>query len=160
MQNIDWSSLGFRYMKTNSHIRYTWRNGAWDKGELVKDDTFQISIAASALHYGQAAFEGLKVFRCKDGKVRAFRPQANAERMHRTAIRTCMAPVEADMFMDALKRVVNDNLDYIPPYGTGGSLYVRPLLIGSGPQIGVAPADEYTFFIMVMPVGPYYKGGL
>ena len=160
MQNIDWSSLGFRYMKTNSHIRYTWRDGAWDKGELVKDDTFQISIAASALHYGQAAFEGLKVFRCKDGKVRAFRPQANAERMHRTAIRTCMAPVEADMFMDALRRVVNDNLDYIPPYGTGGSLYIRPLLIGSGPQIGVAPADEYTFFIMVMPVGPYYKGGL
>lgn len=160
MQDIDWSSLGFRYMKTNSHIRYTWRDGAWDKGELVKEDNFKISIAASALHYGQACFEGLKVFKCKDGKVRAFRPQANAERMMRTALRTCMAPVEVPMFMDALKRVVNDNLDYIPPYGTGGSLYIRPLLIGSGPQIGVAPANEYTFFIMVMPVGPYYKGGL
>ena len=160
MQNIDWSSLGFRYMDTNSHIKYVWRNGAWDKGELVHEPYLKMHIAASALHYGQAAFEGLKVFKCKDGKVRAFRPQANAERMYRTACRTCMAPVEIDMFMDALKRVVNDNLDYIPPYGSGGSLYVRPLLVGSGPQIGVAPADEYTFMIMVMPVGPYYKGGL
>ena len=160
MQNIDWAGLGFKYMDTNSHIKYVWKNGAWDKGELVHDPYLKLHIAASALHYGQAAFEGLKVFKCKDGKVRAFRPQANAERMYRTAIRTVMAPVEVDMFMDALKRVVNDNLDYIPPYGTGGSLYIRPLLIGSGPQIGVAPSDEYTFMIMVMPVGPYYKGGL
>lgn len=160
MQQIDWASLGFKYMDTNSHIKYVWRNGAWDKGELVRDPYMPIHIAASALHYGQAAFEGLKVFKCKDGKVRAFRPQANAERMYRTAVRTCMAPVEIDMFLDALKRVVNDNLDFIPPYGTGGSLYVRPLLFGSGAQIGVAPADEYTFLMMVMPVGPYYKGGL
>ena len=160
MQNIDWSSLGFRYMKTNSHIRYTWRNGAWDKGELVKDDTFQISIAASALHYGQAAFEGLKVFRCKDGKVRAFRPQANAERMQRTALRTCMPPVPTEMFMEALRLAVKRNADYIPPYGTGGSLYVRPLLIGTGAQIGVAPADSYTFVMLVTPAGAYYKGGL
>ncbi len=160
MKDIDWSSLGFKYMDTNSHIKYVWRNGAWDKGELVRDPYLKLHIAASALHYGQAAFEGLKVFRCKDGKVRAFRPQANAERMCRTAMRTCMAPVPVEMFMDALKRVVNDNLDYVPPYGSGGSMYIRPLLIGSGPQIGVAPADEYTFIIMVMPVGPYYKGGL
>lgn len=160
MQNIDWSTLGFQYMDTNSHIRYTWRDGEWDKGTLVKDPYYKIHVAASALHYGQAAFEGLKVFKCKDGKVRAFRPEANAERMMRTARRSCMAPVSVDMFMDALKRVVNDNLDFIPPYGTGGSLYVRPLLFGSGPQIGVAPAHEYTFMIMVMPVGPYYKGGL
>lgn len=160
MQNIDWANLGFKYMDTRSHIRYTWRDGAWDEGRLESDPHFPIHIAASSLHYGQAAFEGLKVFKCKDGKVRAFRPEANAERMHRTAIRTCMAPVEIPMFMDALKRVVNDNLDYIPPYGSGGSLYVRPLLFGSGPQIGVAPASEYTFMIMVMPVGPYYKGGL
>ena len=160
MKDIDWSSLGFKYMDTNSHIKYVWRTGAWDKGELVRDPYLKLHIAASALHYGQAAFEGLKVFRCKDGKVRAFRPQANAERMCRTAMRTCMAPVPVEMFMDALKRVVNDNLDYVPPYGSGGSMYIRPLLIGSGPQIGVAPADEYTFIIMVMPVGPYYKGGL
>ena len=160
MQNIDWANLGFKYMDTNSHIVHVWRDGAWSKGELVRDPYVKMHIAASALHYGQAAFEGLKVFRCKDGKIRAFRPQANAERMYRTALRTVMAPVEVDMFMDSLKRVVNDNLDYIPPYGTGGSLYVRPLLVGSGPQIGVAPSSEYTFMIMVMPVGPYYKGGL
>ncbi len=160
MQEIDWASLGFKYMDTNSHIKYVWRDGEWSKGELVREPYLKMHIAASALHYGQAAFEGMKVFKCKDGKVRAFRPEANAERMARTARRTCMAPVDTDMFLDALKRVVNDNLDYIPPYGTGGSMYIRPLLIGSGPQIGVAPADEYTFMIMVMPVGPYYKGGL
>lgn len=160
MEKIDWSSLGFKYMDTNSHIRYVWRNGSWDKGTLVRESSIKLSIAASALHYGQAAFEGMKVFRCKDGKVRAFRPGANAERLIRTARRVCMPPVPQELFMEALKRVVNDNIGFVPPYGSGGSLYVRPLLIGSGAQIGVAPADEYTFLIMVMPVGPYYKGGL
>lgn len=160
MQDIDWASLGFRYMDTRSHIRYTWRDGAWDEGKLESSPYIPVHIAASALHYGQAAFEGMKVFRRKDGKVCAFRPQANAERMARTARRTVMAPVSPEMFLDALTRVVKDNLDYIPPYGTGGSLYIRPLLFGSGPQIGVAPAEEYTFIILVMPVGPYYKGGL
>ena len=160
MQDIDWASLGFRYMDTRSHIRYTWRNGAWDEGVLETSPYFPIHIAASALHYGQAAFEGMKVFRRKDGKVSAFRPQANAARLARTARRIVMAPITPEMFLEALTRVVKDNLDYIPPYGTGGSLYIRPLLIGSGPQIGVAPAEEYTFIILVMPVGPYYKGGL
>ena len=160
MVKIDWEKLSFAFMPTKSNIRFHYKDGKWSEGELTSSYDITMSVAANVMHYGQAAFEGGKAFRCKDGKVRAFRPQSNAERMHRTAIRTCMAPVEVDMFMDSLKRVVNDNLDYIPPYGTGGSLYVRPLLIGSGPQIGVAPSSEYTFMIMVMPVGPYYKGGL
>jgi len=160
MQAIEWNKLGFKYMDTHSHIRHVWRNGAWDQGELVREPWLKMHIAASCLHYGQAAFEGLKVFGCRDGRARAFRPEANAERMIRTAERTCMPPVSVPLFMEALRRVVKDNRDFVPPYGTGGSLYVRPLLIGTGPQIGVAPANEYTFLIMVMPVGPYYRGGL
>ncbi len=159
MKNIDWSSLGFAYMDTNCHIRYTWRDGKWDEGELVQDPHFNIHIAAAALHYGQAAFEGLKVFCSKDGKIQAFRPEENMRRMSRTARKTCMAD-PSPIFMDALDRVVKANLEYVPPYGTGGSLYIRPLLFGSGPQIGVAPAKEYTFLILVTPVGAYYKAGL
>ena len=160
MVEIDWSSLGFAYMPTRSHIRYHWKDGAWDGGELVRKDTIELSVAAGCLHYGQEAFEGLKVFRQKDGKVVAFRPEQNAERLQRTAVRTVMPPVPTAMFLEALDRVVKDNLDYVPPYGTGCSLYVRPLLIGSGPQIGVAPAHEYDFLMMVMPMGDYYKGGI
>ncbi len=159
-QEIDWSSLGFSYMPTRCHIRFRWSDGAWDNGELVESDTINMSIAAACLHYGQEAFEGMKAFRCKDGKVRVFRPRANAERMYRTAERTRMAPVPVELFVDAVKRVIRANEDYVPPYGTGGSLYIRPLLLGTGPQIGVAPASEYTFIVMVMPVGNYYKGGI
>jgi len=160
MPNIDWKTLGFKYMDTRCHIRYVWRDGAWDAGELVESPFLQMHIAATCLHYGQAAFEGLKVFRCKDGKVRAFRPVENARRMAATARRTCMAEVPEAMFLEAVSRVVRANEDYIPPYGTGGSLYVRPLLIGTGEQIGVAPSQAYTFIVLVVPVGPYYKGGL
>lgn len=160
MVNIDWSQLGFSYMPTRSHIRYTWKDGAWDGGVLVNEPTISMSIAAGCLHYGQEAFEGLKVFTQKDGKIIAFRPQANAERMQRTAVKTVMPPVPTEMFLDALKRLVKDNIDYVPPYGTGCSMYIRPLLIGTGPQIGVAPANEYTFLMMCMPMGDYYKGGI
>jgi len=160
MKQIDWSSLGFKYMETECHIRYTWKEGSWDGGELVQEPYMPIHIAASCLHYGQAAFEGMKAFRCKDGKVRVFRPQENARRMATTARRICMAEISEAMFLDALSRVIRANDAYIPPYGTGGSLYLRPLLIGTGPQIGVAPASEYTFIVLVVPVGPYYKGGL
>lgn len=160
MQKIDWNTLGFKYMDTRCHIRYVWRNGAWDQGELVDSPYMSMHIAAACLHYGQAAFEGMKAFRCKDGKIRVFRPQENAKRMAATARRTCMAVVPEAMFMDAVARVIRANEDYVPPYGTGGSLYVRPLLIGSGAQIGVAPAQEYTFLVLVVPVGAYYKGGL
>jgi branched-chain amino acid aminotransferase len=160
MKNIDWKSLGFAYMDTNCHVRYVWKDGQWDAGELVASPTMPIHIAATALHYGQAAFEGLKAFRRKDGKVSLFRPRENAKRMLTTARRTCMAEVPEEMFVEACKRVVKANLGFVPPYGTGGSLYVRPLLFGSGAQIGVAPADEYTFLVLVTPVGAYYKGGL
>ena len=160
MVDIDWKNLGFSYMPTRSHIRYTWKNGAWDGGELVNEPMIKMSIAAGCLHYGQECFEGMKVFRQQDGKIVAFRPQANAARMQRTAYKTVMPPVPTEMFLDALKRVVRDNIDYVPPYGCGASMYVRPLLIGTGPQIGVAPANEYTFIMMVMPMGNYYKGGI
>ena len=160
MKNIDWKNLGFAYMDTNCHIRYVWRDGKWDAGELVQSPYMPIHIAATALHYGQAAFEGLKAFCRKDGKVSLFRPQENAKRMAATARRTCMAEVPEAMFVDACQRVVKANLDFVPPYGTGESMYVRPLLFGSGAQIGVAPADEYTFLVLVTPVGAYYKGGL
>ncbi len=160
MQAIDWNSLGFKYIDTNCHVRYVWKDGTWDAGELVEKPHIDMHIAAACLHYGQAAFEGLKAFRCKDGKVRIFRPEANAKRMANTAHRTCMAGIPEEMFLDAIARVVKANEEYVPPYGTGGSLYIRPLLIGSGPQIGIAPAPEYTFLVLVMPVGPYYKGGL
>ena len=160
MANIDWKNLGFGYMPVNGHVRHTWRGGAWDDGVLVKEPYLSLHVAASALHYGQAAFEGLKAFRQKGGGVVMFRPRDNARRMCETALRTCMAPVPEEMFLAACMRAVGANIEYVPPYGTGGSLYIRPLLIGSGPQIGVAPADEYTFLVMVMPVGPYYKGGL
>lgn len=157
---IDWSSLGFQYMDTNCHIRYVWRDGHWGDGELVGEPYLRLHIAATSLHYGQAAFEGLKAFAWRDGSVRLFRPQANARRMAASARRTRMAEVPEGMFLDAIRRVVNANREFVPPYGSGGSLYVRPLLIGSGAQIGVNPAKEYTFIVLVTPVGAYYKGGL
>lgn len=160
MSQIDWNSLGFKYLDTNAHVRYTWRDGVWDSGELVKEPYINLHIAATCLHYGQAAFEGLKVFACKDGKARAFRPFENARRLRRTAMRSCMAEPPEELFIDAVRRVVEANRDFIPPYGTGGSLYVRPLLLGSGAQIGIAPSSEYTFLVLVTPVGAYYKGGL
>lgn len=160
MKQIDWSKLGFGYSDTNCHIRYIWRDGKWDEGELVKENTITMHIGASCLHYGQACFEGMKAFRCKDGKIRIFRPDENGKRMYRTAERTCMPPLPVETFIDAARRVIRANEEFVPPYGTGGSLYIRPLMIGTGPQIGVAPANEYTFLMMVMPVGNYYKGGL
>lgn len=160
MLKIDWDKLGFNYMDTNCHIRYTFRDGAWNSGELHESPEMGIHVAAGCLHYGQAAFEGLKAFRCKDGSVRVFRPLDNIKRMAMTARRTCMPEIPESLCLDAIERVIKANAEYIPPYGTGGSLYIRPLLIGSGIQIGIAPAPEYTFLILVIPVGPYYKGGL
>ncbi|MDT8389247.1 MAG: branched-chain amino acid aminotransferase [Lentisphaeria bacterium] len=159
-QNLDWENLGFSHRDTHCHIRYTFKDGQWDAGQLVKDPHISVHIAATALHYGQAAFEGLKVFERRDGSLAAFRPGDNAQRLEDTAKRVCMAPVPKDMFVDGITRVVQANADFVPPYGTGGALYVRPLLFGSGPRIGIQPAAEYTFIILVLPVGNYYKGGL
>lgn len=157
---IDWGSLGFEYRDTNCHIRYTWRDGAWDEGRLEKEPFLRVHMAAGALHYGQAAFEGMKAFRCQNGRTHLFRPIENARRMANTAQRLRMAKVPESMFIDAVRRVTAANREFIPPYGTGGSLYVRPLLFGSGAQLGVAPSHEYTFLVFVVPVGAYYKGGL
>lgn len=158
--DIDWSSLSFSYSKTRSFIYFEWKNGAWSKGELRTDPNITMSIAATCLHYGQACFEGMKAFRCKDGKVRVFRPIENVRRMNRTGHQLLHPEIPEDMYMDAIHQVVLDNVDYVPPYESGGSLYIRPLYIGTGAQIGVSPASEYVFMIMVMPVGAYYKDGL
>ena len=157
---MDWANLGFAYRDTHCHIKYTWRDGKWDEGQLVDSPYVTLHIAATALHYGQAAFEGMKAFRDKNGKVRVFRPRMNAARINRSARRTMMAEIPEELFMDAVRRVVKANMDFVPPYGTGASLYIRPLLFGSGAQIGVNPAKEYIFIILVTPVGAYYKGGL
>jgi branched-chain amino acid aminotransferase len=158
--DIDWASLGFGFTDVNCHIRYVWKNGAWGEPEFVKDPFITMHIGASCLHYGQECFEGMKAFRQKSGRIVIFRPDENGKRMYRTAERTVMPPVPVEMFIDAADRLVRANEEYVPPYGTGGSMYLRPLLIGTGPQIGVAPANEYTFIMMCMPVGAYYKGGL
>ena len=157
---IEWEKLGFQYMQTKCHAQCVWKNGSWSQIELVEEPYLNLHIAATALHYGQAIFEGMKVFRGKDGKTRAFRPRDNAQRMIASATRLRMEPVPEDLFIETVDAVVKANSEFIPPYGTGGAMYVRPLLIGSGPRIGVRPADEYTFIVLVVPVGPYYKGGL
>jgi len=158
--NIDWNQLGFELMETKCHIKYTWRNGEWNDGEVVESPYLQMHVAATALHYGQAAFEGLKAFRGIDGKVRIFRPRDNAHRLENSASRTLMAQVPEDLFVEAVSRAVSENIDFVPPHESGGALYIRPLLIGTGARIGIQAADEYTFIVMVTPVGNYYKGGL
>jgi len=158
--SIDWSKLSFSYTPTKCHIRYIWRDGKWDSGELVESPYVNLHIAATALHYGQALFEGMKAYRSKSGEIKVFRPEMNARRINSGARRTMMAEIPEEMFLDAIRRVVKANEEFVPPYGTGATLYIRPLLIGSGPQIGVNPATEYIFIILVTPVGAYYKGGL
>ncbi len=157
--DLDWKNLVFGYVKTDYNLRYYWRDGAWDKGTLTKDEHIPMHIAATCLHYGQEAFEGLKVFEQKNGDVVVFRVDENAKRMARSCRKIFMAEVPEQMFVDAVHRVVNANRRFVPPYGTGAALYVRPLVIGTGPQIGVKPAAEYLFLILVTPVGPYFKTG-
>ena len=158
--DIDWANLGFGFSDVNCHIRYVWRDGKWGEAEFVKDPYITMHIGASCLHYGQECFEGMKAFRQKSGKIVIFRPDENAQRMYRTAVRCVMPPVPPGLFIEAAEKLIKANEEFVPPYGTGGSLYLRPLLIGTGPQIGVAPAKEYTFLMLCMPVGAYYKGGL
>ncbi len=158
--HIDWSSLGFEYLPVDSHIRYRWENGKWDKGRLLRKHEISLPIAAACLHYGQECFEGLKAFARKDGSVGIFRPLENASRMNRSARRILCPELPEELFMDAVKRVIEANRHFVPPYGTKGSLYIRPLMIGSGAVIGVGPSDIYDFIVMVMPVGNYYKEGI
>lgn len=158
--NLDWNKLGFEYIPTDFHIRYTYENGEWHGGRLLRKHTITMPIAATCLHYGQACFEGLKAFSCKDGKVRIFRPLENARRMNSTADYLLCPHVPEEIFVEAVRKVIKANLSYVPPYGTKGSLYVRPLLIGTGARIGVAPSDKYDFIVFVTPVGNYYKSGI
>lgn len=158
--NLDWENLGFSYMKLPYRYLAYYKNGQWEKGELTEDATLHMSESSPCLHYGQQAFEGMKAYRTKDGSVQLFRPDQNAKRLQRTSDRLLMPQVPTDMFVDAVKQVVRANEEYVPPYGTEGTLYIRPLLLGVGDIIGVKPADEYIFTVFAMPVGNYFKGGL
>lgn len=157
---IDWDNLGFEYHKLPYRYVSYYKDGQWDNGQLSEDATLHISEASPALHYGQQAFEGLKAYRTKDGSIQLFRPDRNAARLQATADRLLMPQVPTEQFIDAVKQVVKENEDYVPPYGTGATLYLRPLLIGVGDIIGVKPANEYIFTVFAMPVGAYFKGGL
>lgn len=157
---LDWANLGFEYRPTKSHVKLVFKDGKWGPPELVNEPYVRIHIGATALHYGQACFEGLKAFCHADNSVHLFRVDENAKRMQSSCQRIMMAELPSDLFIDAVRKVVQDNIDYVPPYGSNGSLYIRPLLFGSGPRVGLQPADEYTFICLVTPVGDYYKGGL
>jgi len=160
MDTFDWKNLPFGYIKTDQNIRCHFKDGKWGKLEASSSEYINIHIAATGLHYGQEAFEGLKAYMGKDGKVRLFRWEENAKRMILSAGGVKMAPVPVEMFREALFQAVKLNIKFVPPYGSGASLYIRPLLYGSGPEVGVKPADEYTFIVFVTPVGPYFKGGI
>ena len=157
---MDWANLGFQFRPTKSNIRFHYADGKWSEGKLYNTYDITLSVAANVLHYGQAAFEGLKAFRCKDGKVRIFRPEENAKRLNSSARHLIMPEFPVDRFVEAVKTVVRDNEEYVPPYGSGGSLYLRPVLFGVTPQIGVSPSKEYELIIMTVPVGAYYKNGI
>ena len=159
MEQMDWSNLGFGYMKTDFNIRCTYKNGAWGDLEVHDSEYMTLHMAATALHYGQESFEGLKAFRGKDGKIRIFRMRDNALRMQDSSEGTVMAKVPVEKFEEAVVKAVKLNERFVPPYESGASLYIRPVLFGSGPQVGVKPADEYMFIVFVTPVGPYFKGG-
>ncbi len=159
MNNTDWGNLPFGYMKTNYNVRCYFRNGKWGELEISSSETINIHMAATSLHYGQEAFEGAKAFMGKDGKVRLFRWEENAKRLRNSAKGIMMAEVPDDLYFSAVKKVIELNKEFVPPYGSGASLYIRPLLIGTGAQVGVKPADEYLFMIFVSPVGPYFKSG-
>lgn len=159
MKQIDWSNLSFGYIRTDYNVRCYYRNGSWGEIETSSSETINLHMAATCLHYGQEAFEGLKAFRCKDGKVRIFRMDENAARLQNTCRGILMPELPTSKFEEMVKKVIKLNDRFIPPYGSGASLYIRPLLIGTGPQVGVHPADEYLFVIFVSPVGPYFKGG-
>jgi branched-chain amino acid aminotransferase len=147
-------------MKTDGHLRYEFRDGKWNDGEVVEEDTITLSISATCLHYGQECFEGLKVFEAKDGRAIAFRPDENGKRMEQTAERLMMAKFPAETFVDAVSKLVRINQRFIPPHGSGAALYIRPLLIGTSALIGVKPSTDYEFLMFATPVGPYFKHGL
>ena len=159
METIDWANLSFGYMPTDYNVRYNYRNGSWGELEISSSEYINMHMAATCLHYGQEAFEGLKAFRGKDGKIRVFRLDENAARLQSTCRGILMPELSTEKFRDAILKVIKLYERFVPPYESGASLYIRPLLIGTGAQVGVHPASEYMFIVFVTPVGPYFKGG-
>jgi branched-chain amino acid aminotransferase len=160
MELFDWKNLPFGYVKTDYNVRCVYRDGKWGKLEVSSSEYIEVHMAATGLHYGQEAFEGLKAYMGKDGKIRLFRWVENAKRMRSSAEGIKMAVVPEEMFREAVVKVIQLNRKFVPPYGSGASLYIRPLLFGSGAEVGVKPANEFTFIVFVTPVGPYFKGGI
>ena len=159
MENLNWSELPFGYMQTDYNIRCYYRDGKWGELEISSSEVINIHIAATCLHYGQESFEGLKVFRGKDGKIRVFRMDENARRMQVSNRGIMMPELPVEIFEEAVRKVVLLNQRFIPPYESGSSLYIRPLTVGTGAQVGVKPATEYLFLVLATPVGPYFKTG-
>ncbi len=158
--DIDWSNLGFGYVKTPYRYVAEYKKGKWSDGRMTTYEKIVIHESAGVLQYAQTAFEGLKAYTAKDGRVVTFRPDLNAERMNRSAARLEMPALPDGMFMEAVEKVVKANKEFIPPYGSGASLYLRPYLFGSSPVVGVKPASDYQFRLFATPVGPYFKGGV
>lgn len=158
-EELDWANIGFGYRKTDYNVRCYYRNGEWGEIEVCSEETIPMHMAATCLHYGQECFEGLKAYRCPDGKVRVFRTDENAARMQSTCRGTLMPELPTEKFNEMVDKVVRLNERFIPPYESGATLYIRPLLIGTSAQVGVHPSEEYLFLIFVTPVGPYFKGG-
>ncbi len=158
--DLNWGQLPFDYVKTDAHVEYRFSDGKWDEGVMVEDDQITIHMASTCLHYGQECFEGLKAYETKDGRVLAFRPEENAKRMIRTGKKVLMEAPPVDLFVEAVERVVRANRRFIPPHGSGASLYIRPLLIGTTGTIGIKPSRDYMFVVFCAPVGPYFRQGL
>ena len=158
-KQLDWSNLGFGYIQTDKRYVSNYKNGAWEEGFLTEDATVVLNECAGVFQYAQTVFEGLKAYRTQDGKIVTFRPDLNAKRMADSARRLEMPAFPEDMFIKAVEEVVAANADFVPPYGSGATMYLRPYMFGSNPVIGVKPATEYQFRIFATPVGPYFKGG-
>lgn len=158
-KNIDWENLSFGYIKTDKRFVSNYKDGKWDDGAVIEDDMITMSECACVLQYAQTIFEGLKAYTTADGKIVLFRPDLNAERLANSSRRMEMPVFPEDKFVDAVVQTVKANADYVPPYGTGATLYVRPYMFGINPVIGVKPADEFQFRVFTTPVGPYFKGG-
>ena len=156
---LDWKNLGFQYLPTHGHVQVEFSEGKWGALQVNREPFMPMHIAANCLHYGQACFEGLKAFTTKSGKIVLFRPERNAGRMQESAARLMMEAPPTDLFITACREAVNLNRDFVPPYGTGASMYLRPLLIGTEPTIGIKASSTYSFLVLVTPVGPYYKDG-
>ena len=158
-KNIDWANLGFGYMKTDYRFVANFKDGKWDEGRITTDENITMNECACVLQYAQTCFEGMKAYRTENGKVVCFRPDLNAKRMADTCRYLEMAVFPEERFVDAVVETVKKNIDYVPPYGSGASLYIRPYMFGINPVMGVKPADEFQFRIFTSPVGPYFKGG-